>query len=62
LEGGLEKLNTRWHEGGLQIFMLIVLGLWAEHLFQAYQIYVMGWPRLKASGLLGFVLPLANQV
>ena len=37
-----EKLNTRWHERGLQIFMLIVLAHWAEHLVQAYQIYVMG--------------------
>jgi hypothetical protein len=48
-----EKLNTRWHERGLQIFMFIVLAHWGEHLFQAYQIYVMGWARPKANGLLG---------
>ena len=52
-----EKLNTRWHERGLQVFMLIVLGHWAEHLFQAYQIYVMGWPRPKANGLIGLWYP-----
>ena len=48
-----EKLNTRWHERALQLFMVIVLGHWAEHLVQAYQIYVMHWPRAKALGLLG---------
>jgi hypothetical protein len=52
-----EKLNTRWHERALQIFMVIVLGHWAEHLVQAYQIYVMGWPRPKALGLLGLWYP-----
>jgi len=52
-----EKLNSRWHKRALQIFMLIVLGHWAEHLFQAYQIYVMGWPRPKALGMLGLVYP-----
>jgi hypothetical protein len=52
-----EKLNTTWHERALQVFMLIVLGHWAEHLFQAYQIYVMGWPRPKANGLLGLWYP-----
>jgi hypothetical protein len=52
-----EKLNSRWHERALQTFMLIVLGHWAEHLFQAYQIYVMNWPRPKALGMLGLVYP-----
>jgi len=27
-----EKLNTRWHERGLQLFMFIVLAHWSEHL------------------------------
>jgi hypothetical protein len=52
-----EKLNTQWHERALQLFMVIVLGHWAEHLVQAYQIYVMGWPRPKALGLLGLYYP-----
>jgi len=52
-----EKLNTRWHERALKVFMVIVLGHWGEHLVQAYQIYVMGWPRPKANGILGLWYP-----
>jgi hypothetical protein len=52
-----DKLNTKWHERALQVFMAIVLAHWGEHLFQAYQIYVMGWPRPKANGLLGLWYP-----
>src|SRR6185312_5758721 len=32
-----DKLNAEWHERALQLFMVIVLGHWAEHLVQAYQ-------------------------
>ncbi len=52
-----EKLNGPWHERALQGFMVIVLAHWAEHLVQAYQIYVMGWPRPKANGILGLWYP-----
>src|ERR1700683_1898679 len=52
-----DKLNSVWHERALQIFMVIVLAHWAEHLFQAYQIYVMGWPRPKANGIVGLWYP-----
>ena len=52
-----EKLNTRWHERALQLFMLVVLAHWGEHLVQAYQIYVMGWPRPMANGILGLWYP-----
>jgi hypothetical protein len=52
-----EKLNTTWHKRALQIFMVIVLAHWGEHLFQAYQVYVMGWPRPKALGMLGLLYP-----
>jgi hypothetical protein len=52
-----EKLNTTWHERSLQIFMAIVLAHWMEHLVQAYQIWVMHWPRPKALGLLGLFWP-----
>jgi hypothetical protein len=55
--GFYEKLNTKWHERALQVFIAIVLAHWGEHLFQAYQIYVMGWPRPKANGLLGLWYP-----
>ena len=52
-----DKLNSRWHERSLQFLMVIVLGHWAEHLAQAWQIYVMGWPRPKAGGVLGLFYP-----
>jgi hypothetical protein len=52
-----EKLNSQWHERALRVFMFIVLAHWGEHLVQAYQIYVMGWPRPKANGLLGLWYP-----
>jgi hypothetical protein len=52
-----DKLNSQWHERALQIFMVIVLAHWAEHLVQAYQIYVMGWPRPQANGVLGLWYP-----
>ena len=55
--GFYEKLNSRWHERALRVFMFIVLAHWGEHLFQAYQIYVMGWPRPKALGMLGLFYP-----
>ncbi len=52
-----EKLNSKWHERALQGFMVIVLAHWGEHLAQAYQIWVMGWPVKKANGILGLWYP-----
>src|SRR5580698_8447064 len=52
-----ERLNSQWHERALKIFMLIVLAHWGEHLVQAFQIYVMGWPRPQANGILGLWYP-----
>ena len=37
--------------------MVIVLAHWAEHLFQAFQIYALGWPVPEARGLLGLYYP-----
>src|SRR5271170_2553913 len=51
------KINAQWHERALQLFMVIVLTHWAEHFAQAYQIFVMGWPRPKANGVLGLWYP-----
>jgi hypothetical protein len=56
--GGLiSSLNTRYHRAALNIFMVVVVGHWAEHIAQAYQIWVLGWPRPKARGLLGLAYP-----
>jgi hypothetical protein len=51
------KLNTQWHERALWLFMGIVLTHWGEHFAQAYQIWVMGWSRPKANGILGLWYP-----
>ena len=52
-----DKLNSEWHKRALNLFMLVVLAHWAEHLAQAVQIYVLGWPRPEANGVLGLLYP-----
>ena len=52
-----QKLNTVWHRRALYLFTFIVLAHWAEHLTQAYQIYVLGWARPAAGGFLGQLFP-----
>lgn len=51
------RLNTRWHRPALWAFTAVVAAHWAEHLFQAWQIWVMGMPRPHAMGLLGMAYP-----
>src|SRR5215208_7750164 len=51
------RLNTQWHERALQLFMVVVLAHWAEHLLQAFQIYALGWPVPEARGALGYFYP-----
>jgi hypothetical protein len=48
-----ERINREWHKPALQFFMFIVLAHWAEHLAQASQIYILGWPVPEARGILG---------
>lgn len=55
--GVYESLNTRWHKVALQIFMVIVLFHWAEHIVQAYQAFVLHWPRPMSMGILGMYYP-----
>jgi hypothetical protein len=55
--GIYQKLNGVWHRRALHVFMFIVLAHWAEHLTQAYQIYVLGWARPRAGGFLGLFFP-----
>lgn len=55
--GLYEKLNHQWHKPALQFFMVIVLAHWAEHLAQATQIYLLGWPIPEARGVLGLWFP-----
>jgi hypothetical protein len=53
----LDRLNSAWHERALQLFMVIVLAHWAEHLAQAFQIYALGWPLPASRGVLGLWFP-----
>jgi hypothetical protein len=55
--GLIAQLNDRHHRAALNVFMVIVLAHWAEHLVQAYQIWVLNWPRPKARGVLGEWFP-----
>ena len=52
-----QKLNSVWHRRALHLLMCIVLAHWAEHLAQAFQIYVLGWARPGAGGFLGLFFP-----
>lgn len=53
--GGL--LNTQYHKAALLMFGFVVIAHWVEHLAQAYQVYVLGWPPPKAGGALGLAFP-----
>lgn len=52
-----ERLNGPWHEVGVQLFMGVVLAHWAEHLAQAFQVYVLHWSMADAGGVLGLWFP-----
>jgi hypothetical protein len=51
------SLNHGSHRAALGVFLVITLGHWAEHLVQAYQIWVLGWARPQARGVLGQFYP-----
>ncbi|WP_117208751.1 hypothetical protein [Allorhizocola rhizosphaerae] len=53
----IRRLNGTSHRLALNTFMLIVVAHWAEHVIQAIQIWVLGWPRTEALGLLGVPFP-----
>jgi hypothetical protein len=55
--GWLTALNTRYHRAALLVFMVVVIGHWAEHLAQAYQLWVLDWPLPRARGVLGLQFP-----
>ncbi|GAA2520089.1 hypothetical protein Ahu01nite_076900 [Winogradskya humida] len=53
----LTRINTVHHRAALNLFMLVVVAHWAEHVVQAVQIWVLHWPRPQARGLLGIPFP-----
>ncbi|MFI0366873.1 hypothetical protein ACH35V_03285 [Actinomadura sp. 1N219] len=54
---GLRPLNQRYHRASLGVFLVIVIGHWAEHIAQAIQIYALGWSLKEARGVLGMPFP-----
>jgi hypothetical protein len=50
-------MNSDYHRGALLFYLLIVLAHWAEHLAQAGQIWLLGWARPEAGGVLGLWFP-----
>tara|TARA_R110002126_G_scaffold12416_8_gene53991 strand:+ start:6471 stop:7088 length:618 start_codon:yes stop_codon:yes gene_type:complete len=56
-ESFMTKLNAQWHKPAMQFFAVIVLAHWAEHLVQAFQIYVLDWPIPESRGILGLYFP-----
>lgn len=53
----VERLNSKWHRRALRLYMFVVLAHWMEHIFQAYQYYVLGMSRQHALGAMGMVWP-----
>jgi hypothetical protein len=51
------RLNGPLHEKALWIYAFIVTAHWMEHIIQAYQIYLAGWARPDAKGMLGLWMP-----
>ena len=57
VEGAIAAVNGRWHKLISWIFVAVVIAHWAEHLVQAFQIFVLDWPRPKALGAVGYLYP-----
>lgn len=50
-------LGETHHRAALNVFMVIVLAHWAEHIVQAAQIWGLSWSRPEARGVLGVPFP-----
>ncbi|MFC4146083.1 hypothetical protein ACFO0M_07435 [Micromonospora mangrovi] len=55
--GWLAALNGKHHRAALTAFLVVVIGHWAEHIAQAYQLWVLGWAPAQARGVLGLPFP-----
>lgn len=53
----LTGINTTGHKKALTVFLVIVLAHWAEHIAQAIQIWLLGWPVPESRGVLGVWIP-----
>jgi hypothetical protein len=52
-----DKLNGPYHRAALNVFMVIVIAHWVEHLSQAFEIWVLGWKLPQSRGALGLAFP-----
>ncbi|MFY1668889.1 hypothetical protein ACN27G_02870 [Plantactinospora sp. WMMB334] len=55
--GPIARINGSHHRAALNLYLFVVIAHWAEHLVQAYQIWVLGMPRPQARGVLGQFFP-----
>jgi hypothetical protein len=55
-----ERLGI-WRHRAVVIFLAVVVLHWSEHLVQAYQVWVLDWPREDALGGLGVIWPWLAQ-
>jgi hypothetical protein len=54
---GVDTSAARDYRIPLAMFMALVLAHWAEHIAQAIQVFVLGWNRPDAGGVLGQLWP-----
>lgn len=50
-------LNGPGHQVALLLLMLATAAHWTEHILQAIEIFVLGWPVSDANGALGLIWP-----
>lgn len=53
----ISKLNGSQHYNAMVFYLTVVAAHWLEHGVQAVQVFVLGWKRPEALGLLGSVSP-----
>ena len=56
-QNAMTALNTKWHRTALLAFLFISLAHFAEHIAQLTQIYILGWPKPDARGIIGIPFP-----
>lgn len=53
----LDLINGPYHRTTLNVYLFVVIAHWAEHLAQAFQIWMLGWPVPQSRGVLGIAVP-----
>ena len=50
-------MTEQGYQRAVFAFMFVVVAHWAEHVFQAIQVFLLGWPAPTARGALGAIWP-----